>query len=548
MSIKNSKSFLFFTSVFLLFIIGCIRNAEAQEVGGIGIHGNLQFDAQYYKQDSVIGATDVPEKLLSNGFANFTFEKDNFSAGLRYESYLNPMLGFPTPAGNGIPYRYLTYKNQELEFTVGNFYEQFGSGLVFRCYEDRGLGYDNAMDGIRVKYNPIKGLYFKGLLGKQRNYWENGEGIVRGIDGEINLNETFGDGAQKKTNWIIGGSFVSKYQDDQNSVYVLPKNVGAGAGRINMIHGDLNVRLELAYKANDPSYDNSYIYKDGNAALLNINYSKKGFGVAFGAKRIDNMSFRSDRTASQNSLMINYLPAMTKEHTNILPAFYPYATQPNGELGIQGEVFFNLKPSSSLGGNYGTDVTLNYSRATDIAKNPTGDDIGYTSDYFKFGNAIFFQDFNIEINRKLSKQVRMILSYVWIDYNKDVVQGRPGFGHIYSNIGVAEFNWKLTPKRAIRTELQNLYTKQDQQSWALWLVEYTISPHWFFAGFDEYNYGNKIKEDRLHYFSISTGYTRNTNRISIGYGRQRAGIFCVGGVCRTVPASNGFTLSITSSF
>src|SRR6185369_149099 len=115
-------------------------------LGNTGIHGNFEFNAQYYQQDTVIGTPDVPEKVLSNGFANFIYEKDNFSAGLRYESYLNPMLGFdPRYKGAGIPYRYLTYKNHDLEMTVGNFYEQFGSGMIFRCYEEKGLGLDNAM-------------------------------------------------------------------------------------------------------------------------------------------------------------------------------------------------------------------------------------------------------------------------------------------------------------------------------------------------------------------------------------------------------------------
>jgi len=48
--------------------------------------------------------------------------------------------------------------------TVGNYYEQFGSGMIFRSYEERGLGYDNAMDGVRIKYVPYKGVYLKGVL------------------------------------------------------------------------------------------------------------------------------------------------------------------------------------------------------------------------------------------------------------------------------------------------------------------------------------------------------------------------------------------------
>jgi len=538
--------------LFTIILSGSVvfyHRLSAQNIAGGAIHGNFEIDAQYYRTDSAIGTPEVPEKLLSNGFANFIYDKDNFSAGLRYESYLDPMLGYDSRyKGAGIPFRYLSYKNDEMEITVGNYYEQFGSGIIFRSYEERGLGLDNAMDGIRIKYNPYKGIYLKGVIGNQRDFFSKGEGIVRGADAEFNLNEICSSLSESKTKWIIGGSFVSKFQDDQDPVYILPKNVGAVSGRITMIHGNFNVGAEYAFKSNDPSASNNFIYKTGSATLINAAYSKKGFGISLGAKRIDNMSFRSDRNATLNSLMINYLPALTRQHTNMLPALYPYATQPNGEFGFQGEVFFNLKPGTFLSGKYGADVTVNYSKAFDIDHTPTGDDIGYTSDYLKFGNQVFFEDFNIEYNHKLSKDVRMILSYIYLDYNKDVIQGRPGFGHIYSNIGMAEFNWKITAKNAIRTELQHLLTKQDQQNWALWLVEYTVSPHWFVAGFDEYNYGNDIESQRLHYYNFSFGYTRNANRVSLGYGRQRAGIFCVGGVCRNVPASNGVTLSITSSF
>ena len=51
-------------------------------------------DSQYYFKDSLIGAPEIPEKVLSNGFINFVYDKDNFSAGVRYESYLDPISGF----------------------------------------------------------------------------------------------------------------------------------------------------------------------------------------------------------------------------------------------------------------------------------------------------------------------------------------------------------------------------------------------------------------------------------------------------------------------
>ena len=61
-----------------------------------------------------------------------------------------------------------------------------------------------------------------------------------------------------------------------------------------------------------------------------------------------------------------------------------------------------------------------------------------------------------------------------------------------------------------------------------------------------YNYGNN--SNKIHYPNLSAGYTKGTNRFALGYGKQRQGINCVGGVCREVPKSNGISLSITSSF
>ena len=33
-----------------------------------------------------------------------------------------------------------------------------------------------------------------------------------------------------------------------------------------------------------------------------------------------------------------------------------------------------------------------------------------------------------------------------------------------------------------------------------------------------------------------------------GFGRQRGGLICIGGVCRYVPESNGFNLNLSHSF
>jgi hypothetical protein len=65
---------------------------------------------------------------------------------------------------------------------------------------------------------------------------------------------------------------------------------------------------------------------------------------------------------------------------------------------------------------------------------------------------------------------------------------------------------------------------------------------------DEYNFKNPNPEYQIHYLSGQVSYSVGTTQIAFGYGKQRSGLLCVGGVCRPVPASNGFRLNVITSF
>jgi hypothetical protein len=521
------------------------------------IHGNFQADVMYYTKDSLIGAPDVPEKLLMNGFTNIVYTNGSFSAGIRYENYMNALLGFDKSyKGNGITYRYASFTRDKFEITAGNFYEQFGNGLIFRSYEERNLGFDNAMDGIRVKYTPVNGITLKAVYGYQRFFFDKGEGIVRGGDIEISVNDVFKKMNDMKTRFVIGGSVISKYQDDKDDpVYNLPENVAAFAGRGNLVNGGFNLGVEYAYKINDPNASNNRIYKPGEALLVQATYSRKGFGVLLAAKRIDNMDFRSDRTAVGNALIINFLPPLTKQHAYSLPSMYPYATQPNGEIGLEGQVIYTIKKKSKLGGKYGTTITVNYSRANSIDKQKVDDatpidstgTLGYKSSFFKIGKETYFEDFDFDISHKFSKHFKANLTYAYLTYNIDVIEGHAE-GMLYAHTGILDMTYMITDKHSLRLELEYLYTKQDDHEWAMGLLEYSIAPKWFLAAMDSWNYGNPDPDHRIHYYNFSGGFIHGSSRIALSYGRQREGILCVGGVCRQVPAANGITLSLTSSF
>jgi hypothetical protein len=534
----------------------------AQDNSNGTIQGDFNFSAQSYSEDPAINAQKVDETMLMNAYSNIRFNKGNFTAGVRFESYLNVLQGFDSRFdGNGIPYRFAQYNVNGLDITVGNFYEQFGNGLIFRSYEEKTLGIDNAMDGVRLKYSPLKGLSLKGFVATQRLFWEQGPGIIRGIDAELNLNDALPSLENSKTNAILGGSFVSRFEEDNNPVYNLPENVAAYAVRTTINRGKISFNSEYAYKYNDPAGSVTYNnYAPGSALMTNISYSERGLGIILEAHRVDNMDYRSKRGGTGKELTLNYIPAISKQHAYTLAAFYPFATQPLGELGFQGEINYTFKKKTKIGGKYGTQIAFNYSRINGLNGGPSELTLNreHTPTFFSIQNEeLYFRDFNFDIKKKINKKVKIMANYLDIIYNKDVIQGKNIGKNIHARVGILELNYKLKPKHTIRSEFQYLsidkseeYYK-DQGDWVMGLVEYTFSPHWFFAFVDQYNGGYTSEGktyEAVHYLNISCGYTKGTNRFELGYGKVREGIFCVGGVCRNVPSSNGFTLNITSSF
>ena len=548
------------TTIFTCSFISFITLAQDNSNGTI--QGDFNLSTQSYYEDPTINAEKVDEFMLMNAYSNIRYNKGNFTAGVRFESYLNILQGFESNFnGNGIPYRFAQYNVNGLDITVGNFYEQFGNGLIFRSYEEKTLGIDNVMDGIRLKYSPLKGLSLKGFVATQRLFWEQGPGIIRGFDADLNLNKSIASLESSQTNAIIGGSFVSRFQDDNNPVFNLPQNVAAYSIRSTVNRGKISSNTEYAFKYNDPTGGITYNnFASGSALMTNLSYSQRGLGIILEAHRVDNMDYRSKRGGTGKELTLNYIPAISKQHTYTLAAFYPFATQPLGELGFQGEINYTFKKKSKLGGKYGTQVAVNYSRINGLNGGPSELTINrdHTPMFFSVINEeLYFRDLNFDLKKKISKKVKLMLNYLDVIYNKDVIEGKIIGKNVHARIGVAEVNYKIKPKHTLRSEFQYLSVDKsdeyykDQGDWLMGLVEYTFSPHWFFAFVDQFN-GGYISEGKtyeaVHYLNISCGYSKGTNRFELGYGKVREGIFCVGGVCRNVPSSNGFTLNITSSF
>ncbi len=547
--------------IFLITSIHFCFFSFSQEYNTGVINGDFNLNLQSYQEDEKINAEAQDEIVLNNAYLNLNYTRGNFATGLRYESYLNALADFDQEfKGNGIIYRYATYSIDNLEITAGNYYEQLGSGLIFRSYEEKGLGIDNAMDGVRLKYNPSLGIYLKTFIGKSRTHFTYSDGIFRGADTEIDINELFS--SENKTKVILGGSFVSRYQERENLVFTIPQNVSAYAGRLNLNHGGWSYYGEYAYKINDPANvlsQSQMNYANGTAFTQNITFSKRGFGVSAEMHRTDNMTFKSDRDRNGKAYIINYIPTLSKPHTYSLLALYPCATQADGELGIQFDIFYKFKKGSQLGGKYGTKISFNFSQINALEGGPSflNDIRTHTPTLISFDEVLHYQDFNLSVAKKINRKLNTNFIFANQTYNKDVLEGKPigDYGILNSSIVVSDISYKIKEGHTLRIELQSLLSKQIEEGkqqaegdWSMGLIEYTISPNWFLSIQDMYNYGNENIDKQLHYININAGFIKGANRFEVGYGKKREGIFCVGGVCKTVPSSNGFSLSVSSSF
>ena len=533
----------------------------------VTLNGSIQSDVLVPENDEAIGA-EKTEDVVTNTYVTLQMTSKYVDAGARLEYLDHPLPGYEKDfKGWGVPHFYVKGRYGIAEMTAGTFYEQFGSGFILRTYEERSLGVDNSLLGGRLVLKPIEGLNIKLLSGKQRRYWNWNKALVSGADVEMSLDEWIPSLKNKDTHLMVGASWVNRYENNKEEVFVdavhkinFPKYVNAWDVRVNLNHGPWSVLAEYAQKDNDPSYANGYIFRKGNVAMLSGSYSKKGLSVLLQAKRSENMSFKSTGNANKAmgiSSSIGHLLAFTQEHTYTLPAYYPYATQiADGEWAYQAEVGYNFKRNTPLGGKYGMNVKVNYSYVRAIDRRFLGDvslnnlagtltyggTDGYKSSFFKWGDDTYYQDLNIQLSRKLTKDFKLFLMYMNQRYNMLKIEGHGGM--VRSNIFVADGKYQFSPKVTLRGEMQYMTTKGDEGDWAFGLLELSLVPHWMITISDQFN----VNQSHIHYYMGQVTFTTGAHMIQLGYGRVQEGYNCSGGVCRYVPASKGFTLSYNYNF
>lgn len=546
--------------ILILFIFSVSINITAQDFGNFS--GGFESNSQWLQDDTGIGFETPEEQFRANNYFTLNYNYGKFTAGIQYEAYLPvALLGYaPNLEGNGIGTYFLNFKHESLDITAGYLYEQFGSGLILRFWEDRQLGLNNALKGVRVMFSPTDFLHLKGLYGEQRNGFETSAGVTQGIDVTLDL----GQALQLDDLFLdIGGSYVGRYQNTFGNS-AIPSTVNAYAGRVDLLYKSFSAGFEAIHKEPDVLVNegvvtnNEELYK-GSAILLNLGFSQKGLGLNAALRRIENFSFYADRFAEGNQFnqeLINYVPSLTKQHDYLLSNIYVYNPQARliiqdfqqqaGEMGTQLDGFYTFEKETALGGKYGTKINMNYSYWSGIDAEYDVANNGYKSEFIGFDGDRYFREFTTEIRKRWSENLSGIYTYSNVIIDKGITDGSPlGFEDILANIGVVEHTYRFGSGKALRFEIQHLWTDDDRKNWAASLLEYNFSPRVGVYIADSWNYGG---EGEIHYYNVGGSYTKGITRFAINYGRQRGGLICVGGVCRFVPENTGISMNLAVSF
>lgn len=524
--------------------------------------GGFESNSQWLLDDDGLNFEAPEDQFRSNNYFKLDYSLGKFTAGVQYETYLpSALLGYaPVYDGeNGIGTYYLNFKNETLDITGGYFYEQFGSGLILRSWEDRQLGINNAMKGVRVAYTPLDYLDLTAVYGQQRNGFDTSEGVTQGLDANLNISDALDI---EKVGLTFGASYVARYQSTGTND-TIPSTVNAYSGRFDFVAGDFYGGIEAIIKdpdviANEGQLASNKLY-DGTAMQVDLGYAKKGLGVNATFRRLENFTFYADRLAEgnvYNQELINYTPALTKQQDYLLTNIYVYNSQPrliiesydqrSGEVGTQVDLYYKFKKGTFLGGKYGTKVAANFSYWAGLDAEYNIENRWYEAKFIGNGDRLF-RDFSIEVKKRWDKKWSTVATYQNVIVDEGIVHGGPlgTQGDINAQIAVVEGTRKFDGGKSARLVLQHLWTNEDRKNWAAGVLEYNFNSRLAVYVADSWNYGD---DDDIHYYSLGGSYSKGRTRLGINYGRQRGGLICVGGVCRFVPENTGLTANLTVTF
>lgn len=545
-----------------LFALGiCSSDLYAQDKAIVS--GGLETNFNIFLRDSLIGATNTPQydNQITGGelWLDLNVAYKGFQVGARYDLFQNSNLLNPRDSysDQGIGRWYIKKSINKLDIQAGYIYDQVGSGIIYRSYQQRPLLIDNALQGARLDYHFNDDWTLKVFAGNQKNLFGRHSAAIKGasLDGYISLGKdespltlSPGIGLVNRTlNEEVMSTLLSEIKNYIGSDRFLPQyNTVAGSFYNTLSYKSISLYTEIALKSPDVVFDENQprinldgstsqgrFKKTGGSVLYgSLSYAKGKLGITLEGKRTENFNFRTDPGLQLTQGLINWLPPMSRVNTYRLTSRYAPAVQDLSEYALQLDARYRINKRWSL--------SINGSYVNSLSEDPLYREL-YTEVTYKAKNRKWQLTSGLQLQR----------------YNQEVYESKPGVPMLKTVTPYIDVLYKFTRKRSLRVESQYMHTEQDFGSWVFLLAEYGIAPRWIFEGSVMYNAAPTDKSPRdpvsgitqkIIYPSFGFTYIKSSNRYALKYVKQVEGIVCSGGICRLEPAFSGIKFSATSTF
>lgn len=560
------KRFLLSIGVAVAALLG-IQSASAQvQVGKGQLSGSLESNNIFYVDDPIVESRNDKERELqfgSHDFLKLDYTLDRFSAGIQIDGYLPTLFGYDIYDNldiikgsdslfAGFLTKYIQWEDKDWGIRVGDIFDQFGNGIIFRAYEDRALAFNNSVAGLRAHYNFDSYFAIKVIAGAPRLYTDRSNTWIWGGDLSLSLSEL--------TGWQNGvlsleGSYVGRYIKDFAVLNNMESDiVNMVSGRVNLDVAGFSLRGEYAAKLNEDIQ--AFGRGKGSALQIDLGYNYKRFSATATFRQQKNMMtlthiYSGVPCPLPTGNTINYLPLLTRQYTYMLTNINPYHGVTAGEeIGGQIDLYYSLRNSKNRAKywNFHFNTSLFFDQSDD---------------------KMAWLDINFDIDRQWNKKLKTTVLYSRQESNPHI-----GYNNVLHTF-VGDVTYKFNKKHSMRVELQYLWDATDLYStwggvngipvppgegeetygdWVAALVEYNLAPKFSFYVSGMYNltktYADKDCNggELIPYYQIGASYTHRHFRVQLSYGRNRAGYVCSGGVCRMQPAFTGANLSLTASF
>lgn len=508
------------------------------------LSGDLQTNLNFFMKDEKIGAANNPlyDNALSGGEAwlSTRYSVNDWTFTMRVDAFQNSNLLNPTQAltSYGIGAYNITRQTEDLTISVGTIYDQIGSGILFRAYEDRGLLIDNALVGLSLKYKLNDHVTVKGLGGQQKFLFTRYSPVIKAanIEGDYSIgkaNLTPGLGALNRT---IDDESMSKIAASINnqdlSTRFYPRyNSYVMSAYNTVVWKDIRWYVEGAYKTHEAIPDTGIgsvklVDKPGNVLYTTVDYSRKGFGLNLSLKRTENFFMRTSPNEVLLRGMMNWQPVVARQRPERVISRYTPASQDLSEMAGTIDGFWTP--------NEATNFVFTYTAIDKLDK---------TKLYRELFGEVLYEGL---------KPWKLHAGVQYMEYNTPVYRVDPKQAYLFALTGYVEITYLINDKKSLRGELQYMNTKQDFGSWAFALLEYNIAPKYSFSVSDMYNIdpnrSNPDVKGAFHYPTVFGAFTKDNHRFTLAYVKQVAGINCTGGVCRYEPAFSGVKATFATRF